>query len=79
MKRLLVYSKDYWGQIAIAAISSVTASIATVFIPKIYGNDSIELDIKRSKVKLICVWDFGNISNVFDLFVFTANVENDAT
>ena len=32
MKRLLVYSKDYCGQITIAAISSVTASIATVFI-----------------------------------------------
>ena len=32
MKRLLVYSKDYCGQITIASISSVTASIATVFI-----------------------------------------------
>lgn len=45
MKRLLVYSKDYWGQIAIAAISSVTASIATVFI----------IDILRQIIECISI------------------------
>ena len=45
MKRLLVYSKDYWGQITIAAISSVTASIATVFI----------IDILRQIIECISI------------------------
>lgn len=45
MKRLLVYSKDYCGQITIAAISSVTASIATVFI----------IDILRQIIECISI------------------------
>lgn len=45
MKRLLAYSKDYWGQIIIAAISGVTASIATVFI----------IDILRQIIECISV------------------------
>lgn len=45
MKRLLVYSKDYCGQITIASISSVTASIATVFI----------IDILRQIIECISI------------------------
>lgn len=45
MKRLSAYSKDYWGQITIAAISSVTASIATVFI----------IDILRQIIECISI------------------------
>ena len=35
MKRLLVYSKDYWGQIAIAAISSVGQVLCITHLPQI--------------------------------------------
>ena len=64
MKRLLVYSKDYCGQITIAAISSVTASIATVFI----------IDILRQIIECISI---GNLMQEVQNIILKVSDEYD--